>query len=102
MLELPEDSDFRATGFRGRGHLPRSGSMVRTRVRGAADGNEPGDRSGTSRARRGVSGMRTKRAVVTKALQASIVRRPWRKVVDLMAELERDDSLDDKAERSRN
>lgn len=48
-----------------------------------------------------VSGERTKRAVVTKALQEFIARREQRKVVELMGKLEWDDTFDYKAERSR-
>ena len=48
-----------------------------------------------------VSGERTKKAAVTKALQEFIARREQRKVLDLMGKLERDKSFDYKAERSR-
>ena len=48
-----------------------------------------------------VSGERTKKAVVTKALQEFIARREQRRVVGLMGKLEWDDSFDNKAERSR-
>ncbi len=48
-----------------------------------------------------ISGERTKKAVVTKALQEFIARREQRKVVDLMGKLEWDDSFDYKLERSR-
>ena len=48
-----------------------------------------------------VSGERTKKAVVTKALQEFIARRQQRNVVDLMGQLEWDDSFDYRAERSR-
>jgi hypothetical protein len=48
-----------------------------------------------------VSGERTKKAAVTKALQEFIARRQQRKVVDLMGKLEWDDSFNYKAERSR-
>ena len=48
-----------------------------------------------------VSGERTKRAAVTKALQEFIARREQRKVLDLMGKLEWDKSFDYKAERSR-
>ena len=48
-----------------------------------------------------VSGERTKRAPVTKALQEFIARREQRKVLDLMGKLEWDKSFDYKAERSR-
>ena len=48
-----------------------------------------------------VSGERTKKAVVTKALQEFIARREQRRVLDLMGKLEWDQSFDYKAERSR-
>jgi hypothetical protein len=48
-----------------------------------------------------VSGERTKKAAVTKALQEFIARRQQRKVVELMGKLEWDDSFNHKAERSR-
>ena len=48
-----------------------------------------------------ISGERTKKAVVTRALQEFIARREQRKVVDLMGKLEWDDSFDYKLERSR-
>ena len=48
-----------------------------------------------------ISGERTKRAAVTKALQEFIARREQRKVLDLMGKLEWDKSFDYKAERSR-
>ncbi len=48
-----------------------------------------------------VSGERTKKAAVTKALQEFIARRQQRKVVDLMGKLEWDDSFNYKVERSR-
>jgi len=48
-----------------------------------------------------VSGERTKRAVVTKALQEFIARREQKRVVELMGKLEWDDSFNYKAERSR-
>ena len=48
-----------------------------------------------------VSGERTKKAVVTKALQEFIARREQRGVLDLMGKLEWDRSFDYKAERSR-
>lgn len=48
-----------------------------------------------------VSGERTKKAVVTKALQEFIARREQRRVIELMGKLEWDDSLNYKAERSR-
>lgn len=48
-----------------------------------------------------VSGERTKKAVVTKALQEFIARREQRRVIELMGQLEWDDSFDYKTERSR-
>lgn len=48
-----------------------------------------------------VSGERTKKAVVTKALQEFIARREQRRLLDLMGKLEWDPSYDYKAERSR-
>lgn len=49
-----------------------------------------------------VSGERTKKAVVTKALQEFIARREQRRVLDLMGKLDWDMSYDHKRERSRN
>lgn len=48
-----------------------------------------------------VSGERTKKAAVTKALQEFITRREQRRLLDLMGKLEWDQSFDYKAERSR-
>lgn len=48
-----------------------------------------------------VSGERTKKAVVTKALQEFIARREQKRIVELMGKLDWDDSLNYKAERSR-
>ena len=48
-----------------------------------------------------VSGERTKKAVVTRALQEFIARREQRRVAELMGKLEWDASFDYKAERSR-
>jgi len=48
-----------------------------------------------------VSGERTKKAVVTKALQEFIARREQRRVLELLGKLEWDRSFDYKAERSR-
>ena len=48
-----------------------------------------------------VSGERTKKAVVTKALQEFIARREQRRVAELMGTLDWDDAFDYKAERSR-
>lgn len=48
-----------------------------------------------------VSGERTKKAVVTKALQEFIARRQQKRVVELMGTLEWDDSFNYKVERSR-
>ena len=46
-----------------------------------------------------VSGVRTKKAVVTMALQEFIARREQRRVVELMGKLEWNDAFDYKAER---
>jgi hypothetical protein len=48
-----------------------------------------------------VSGERTKKAVVTKALQEFIARREQKRLLELMGKLEWDPSFDYKAERSR-
>lgn len=48
-----------------------------------------------------VSGERTKKAAVTKALQEFIARREQRKVLDLMGKLDWDNTFNHKAERSR-
>ena len=48
-----------------------------------------------------VSGERTKKAAVTKALQEFIARREQRQIADLLGKLEWDTSFDYKAERSR-
>jgi Arc/MetJ family transcription regulator len=48
-----------------------------------------------------VSGERTKKATVTKALEEFIVRRKQRQVLELMGKLEWDKSFDHKAERTR-
>jgi Arc/MetJ family transcription regulator len=48
-----------------------------------------------------VSGERTKKAAVTRALQEFIARRRQKRLVDLMGKLEWDDSFNVKAERSR-
>ena len=48
-----------------------------------------------------VSGERTKKAVVTKALQEFIARREQKRVMELMGKLEWDDAFDYKAERTR-
>lgn len=48
-----------------------------------------------------VSGERTKKAAVTKALQEFIARREQPRVADLLGKLEWDQSFDYKAERSR-
>ena len=48
-----------------------------------------------------VSGERTKKAAVTKALQEFIARRQQRRVVELMGKLEWDDTFNYKSERSR-
>jgi Arc/MetJ family transcription regulator len=48
-----------------------------------------------------VSGERTKKAAVTKALQEFIARRRQKRLLDLMGKLEWDGSYDYKAERAR-
>jgi len=48
-----------------------------------------------------VSGERTKKAAVTKALEEFIARRRQKRLLDLMGKLEWDSSYDYKAERSR-
>lgn len=48
-----------------------------------------------------VSGERTKKAAVTRALEEFIARRKQRSLVELMGKLEWDDSFDYKKERSR-
>lgn len=48
-----------------------------------------------------VSGERTKKAVVTKALQEFIARREQKRILDLMGKLEWDESFNYKSERSR-
>ena len=48
-----------------------------------------------------VSGERTKKAAVTRALEEFIARRKQKHLVDLMGKLEWDKSFDYKAERSR-
>jgi Arc/MetJ family transcription regulator len=48
-----------------------------------------------------VSGERTKKATVTKALQEFIARREQRRVLDLIGKLDWDDSFDYKAQRFR-
>lgn len=48
-----------------------------------------------------VSGERTKKAAVTKALQEFIARRQQKRVLELMGKLEWDPSYDYKTERSR-
>ena len=48
-----------------------------------------------------VSGERTKKAAVTKALQEFVARRRQRRVLDLMGQLDWDNSFDHKAGRSR-
>lgn len=48
-----------------------------------------------------VSGERTKKAVVTKALQEFIARREQKRAIELTGKLEWDDSFNYKAERSR-
>jgi Arc/MetJ family transcription regulator len=48
-----------------------------------------------------VSGARTKKAAVTRALEEFVARRSQRRLVDLMGKLEWEESFDYKAERSR-
>jgi hypothetical protein len=48
-----------------------------------------------------VSGEKTKKAAVTRALEEFIARRGQRRLIDLMGKLEWDRSFDYKAERSR-
>ena len=48
-----------------------------------------------------VSGERTKKAAVNRALKEFIARRGQKRLMDLMGKLEWDESLDYKAERSR-
>lgn len=48
-----------------------------------------------------VSGERTKKAAVTRALQEFIARREQRKLLDLLGQLDWDPAYDPKAERSR-
>jgi hypothetical protein len=48
-----------------------------------------------------VSGERTKKAAVTRALEEFIARRGQRRLIDLMGKLEWDEGFDYKAERSR-
>ena len=48
-----------------------------------------------------VSGAKTKKAAVTRALEEFIARRGQRRLIDLMGKLEWDESFDYKAERSR-
>jgi hypothetical protein len=48
-----------------------------------------------------VSGERTKKAAVTKALEEFIARRSQKRLLDLMGKLEWDESYDYKSERAR-
>jgi hypothetical protein len=48
-----------------------------------------------------VSGERTKKAAVTRALEEFIARRSQKRLIDLMGKLEWDESFDYKAARSR-
>jgi hypothetical protein len=48
-----------------------------------------------------VSGAKTKKAAVTRALEEFIARRGQKRLIDLMGKLEWDESVDYKAERSR-
>jgi Arc/MetJ family transcription regulator len=49
-----------------------------------------------------VSGERTKKAAVTRALQEFIARRQQKRLLELVGKLEWDDGFDYKAERTRN
>ena len=49
-----------------------------------------------------VSGERTKKAAVTKALQEFIARRQQKRLLELIGKLEWDEGFDYKAERTRN
>ena len=49
-----------------------------------------------------VSGERTKKAAVTRALQEFIARRKQKRLLELMGKLEWDESFDYKKERARN
>ena len=49
-----------------------------------------------------VSGERTKKAAVTKALQEFIARRQQKRLLELVGKLEWDEGFDYKAERTRN
>ena len=49
-----------------------------------------------------VSGERTKKAAVTKALEEFIARRRQKRLLELMGKLEWDETFDYKTERSRN
>jgi hypothetical protein len=66
-----------------------------------AHGNQFVDRSRTHRSALELSGERTKKAAVTKALQEFIARRRQKSLLDLMGKLEWDSSYDYKAERAR-
>ena len=48
-----------------------------------------------------VSGERTKKAAVTRALEEFIARRKQKRLIDLMGKLEWDESFDYKSERTR-
>ena len=48
-----------------------------------------------------VSGEKTKKAAVTRALEEFIARRSQKRLIELMGKLEWDDAFDYKAERSR-
>ena len=48
-----------------------------------------------------ISGERTKKAVVTKALQEFIARREQRRIIELMGKLDWDETLGYKADRTR-
>ena len=65
-------------------------------------GDKPVDRSGVARTGSEVSGERTKKAAVTKALEEFIARRRQKRLLELIGKLEWDEGFDYKAERSRN
>lgn len=48
-----------------------------------------------------VSGLRTKKAAVTKAMEEFVARRSQKRLLDLMGKLEWDEAYDYKSERSR-
>ena len=64
-------------------------------------GDEPVDRSDLLDRALAVSGERTKKAAVTKALQEFIARRRQKRLLELIGKLEWEEAFDYKAERSR-